>query len=484
MRIRLRAHRPQYRIVSRPGAVRVERRGPTGFVAPRVFVSLVLLAFAAMPPAAVYAFSEGSWIAVLAAIPLFTVFPWYPFLALIAWAFGWAVGSYRWIEVDGRAGRVRALRDAYFLWGRRSLAVPEADLRALSVELAESDLPGAVARVTLELVHEDRRWLRSPGRRTTALPFRADPLAERERLFAFAFGLARRLGWEGYAVARSDHLGARIELRRTAEAEGVSVVPSDPGVRAGPGEAVAAAPAGSGPERGERPNEPPGAGALAGIDLPAFEPEALGTDWRVRRWEPGVRVEVRKSGLDRRQLLTAAVVGTLLLNLPTLAAGVAFATGAADEVGLFWKLVVLAVFVSVTLLFNAFLFTEGRTDREAVLDWTEGVARFRADRRSVVTPLEEVERIEVAGVRRPSGRGTEDRTFACEVWAVTAEGRARIAETGASPVEAAPYRTAGAMAEDLAEALGVPWSWEGWEERSLADEARSLWRRLRRRYGP
>lgn len=458
MRLRVAAPRPEHELVEGPERIRVERRGPVGFLFIRIFFTAALLPFAVMPPVVLYHFSDGSWLAALLSIPVFTLFPWYPFIAGMAWTLGRAIGSLRWIEVDGGARCVRACRDAHFLWGRRTTRIDRAELRSLVVELDDSDPDSPAAWVTLEAIRGDGRWPWSRDAWTTSLPFRSAALAERDRFFAFARDVGRLLGLAGRTVERNDHLGARIRLH-----------PSSADESPGPAE-----------ESDVRATD--GADAAPDVDLPPFDPGDLRGAWEVEAWEPGSTVRVRKAGLDRSELVRASVLGTLLLNVPTIAAGIALATGAAAEVGLFWKLVVGAVGLAVTLLYNGFLLAEARTEREAVLDWGAGECRLRRNGRALSFPLNAIEGVAVAGLRRTGGSDDQVR-WTCEVWVLTPEGRGKVAETATGPTASTAYAPAAAMAEELAASLGVAWRWEGWEDRSPVDEARTLWRRLVRRHG-
>lgn len=78
------------------------------------------------------AVTDRPW-APLLALPLFTLFPWYPALAAMAWSLGEALGSWRWLKIDGAVGEIRARRDAWFLLGRRRVRMAEDLADALGV---------------------------------------------------------------------------------------------------------------------------------------------------------------------------------------------------------------------------------------------------------------------------------------------------------------------------------------------------------------
>lgn len=471
MRISVSAHAPAYRISGSDGILRLERRDPAGHRLLRAGIALVLAVFAAMPPAAVYAFSDGNPWAPVVAVPLFILFPWYPTLGAFAWFLGEALGSWRWIEVDGSRGRVRARRDGYFLWGVRTVTIPADAIRDLTVSRrheGDGEAPPA-ARIRIE--HASGRWLFSSGETTTHLSFTHEEHDGRVPLIRFAFRLARVLGWSGYRLTRDDHLETTVSLEETAGA-GARPVPAA-------GEDVGEA-AGS---REQEPGDPGPEAPVPPADLPPFEPVMLDSSWAVRVWDPGREVVLEKEGMTIGRALWTSVLGTLLVNLPTGAAGVAIYVGAAD-VGRFWELVVLAVFLFVTFTLNAYVWTEGRSSRRVSLDWGAGLCRLTKDGRRVEFPLTSVEEIEVRGYRSDRGGGEGSRSHWCEVLVRTPEGLGLVARTGSGPGPDATYRAAGRMAEDLAEALSVDWRWRGWRRRSGYERARRLARRLWARYGP
>lgn len=459
MRISVRARRPRYRIERTSTGVRVRRQGPNGHAILRAFVAGILGVFALMPPAAMYAFSDGSVLAALLALPAFTVFPWYPGLAGMAWMMGAAVGSWRWIEVDGNERTVSGRLDAHFLWGWKTYRIPADDLQGLAVETRRAADRNLLPTVTLEARYEGRKYLIATGTKTRRFRFFSEELLDRDRFFEFAMSVARAVGWHGQAVERNDHLEARVALHREVSGEGVEEVP-------GPRETAPAAPR-----------------RMPEVEVPPFEPDRLaGSGWEAVEWDPGRRVRLVREGLSGWKLGIACAVGTLGLNIPTAAAGVAFLTGAAEDVGLFWRLAVLAVALFVTVFFNAYMLTEGSTTREAAVDWEEGTLRLRRNREVRTFPLAEVRKFEVVGIRHDGGSdGGSDRQYECQVWVRVPGGRALVTETGSGPLRDRAYVTAAAMAEDLAKATGTEWTWKGWEPRSLLDATRRYLGRLARR---
>jgi hypothetical protein len=486
----LRLPRHTYRRISRGNAIRFEREGSNGLLVFRLFAAVLLGGFALMPPVALYAFSDGRLVSAVLAVPLFTVFPWYPTLGLMAWGLGEATGSWRWIEIDADGGRIRARRDGFLLLGHRIFERSSRDLTSVELDLRHDtphDEPTPGLRVGYEGL--DLPILGPERKRTFVL--RGSGLRDRDRLLAFTFEVARALGWSGYRLERNDHLSTSIRLRRRAS-DGRPVpdpalegeVPDEEGAAPGAPDAADLDPAGTETEAmQERSGASP---QIPSVELPPFDPAALdATSYEVTEWAPGERVVVRKPGLRGGKLLVASVLGTLLLNLPTLAAGVVILTGTAGEVSLFWKAVVLAVFLFVTVLYNAYLFTEGRARRETVFDWAAGTVRMALYRREGTLPLDAVEGLEVRGVEhvRRGSDGTT-RRYGCEVHLLTSEGEALVLATGTGPRRDAPYVSAGSFAEDVADALGVSWRWRGWRRRTLCDSVRRLLERPLAREDP
>ncbi|MFW6193697.1 MAG: hypothetical protein ACOC83_09455, partial [Gemmatimonadota bacterium] len=327
VKARLRLPRHRYRKVSRDAVLRFEREGTGGLLPFRLFAALLLAAFALMPPVALYAFSDGRILSALLALPVFTVFPWYPGLWMMAYTLGEATGSWRWIEVDGDRGALRARRDGYLLLGHRTFTWPGRRLTSVTLD-RRRDTPGPDPVVRIEIGYEGRVLPLLGGERSRSFALRREDPVDRDRFLALAFEVARALGWSGWRMERDDHLEMEIRLLRSADS--ARPVPQNGG--------------GEPARRGdEAPSGAPGA------DVPPFEPSRLdGSGYEVAAWTPGQRVAVVKPGLRGARLAFAAIAGTLLLNLPVLAAGAALVTGAA-EVGPFWRLAVAGLFLVVTV---------------------------------------------------------------------------------------------------------------------------------------
>lgn len=490
MKIRPQASRHTYHRVAADRGLRFEREGDNGLLVFRLFAAVLLGGFALMPPVALYAFSDGRLLSAVLALPLFTVFPWYPTLGLMAWGLGEATGSWRWIEIDAERGRILARRDGFLLLGHRMFERSSGELESVELDL-RLDTPHDEPTPRLQVEYEGLDLpILGPGRKR-AFVLRGSGFRDRDRFLAFAFDVAWALGWAGYRLDRNDHLSTSIRLRRRAS-DGRTVpdpalegeVPDEEGAAPGAPDAADLDPAGTGMEAmRERSGASP---QIPSVELPPFDPAALdATSYEVTEWRPGERVIVRKPGLRGGKLLVASVLGTLLFNLPTLAAGAVILTGAAGGVSLFWKAVVLAVFLFVTVLYNGYLFTEGRARREAIFDWSAGTLRMALNRREGTLPLDEVEGLEVRGVEhvRRGSDGTT-RRYRCEVHLRTSEGEALVLATGSGPRRDAPYRSAGSFAEDVADALGVGWRWRGWRRRTLWDSVRRLVERALDRADP
>lgn len=480
MKVRLQAPRHTYRRVASGRGLRFERAGANGLLVFRLFAAVLLGGFALMPPVALYSFSDGRLLSVVLAVPLFTVFPWYPTLGLMAWGLGEATGSWRWIEIDADGGGIRARRDGFLLFGHRILDRSSRELGSVEMDL-RLDTPHDEPVPRLQVGYEGLDLPILGAERSRAFVLRGSGLRDRDRFLAFAFEVARALGWAGYWLETNDHQSTSIRLLRKASdgrpvpdpalegdvLDGEDAAPDAP-------DGVGLDPAGTGTEgMRKRSGSPP---EMPSVELPPFDPAALdATSYEVTEWRPGERVVVRKPGLRGGKLLVAALVGTLLFNLPALAAGAVILTGAAGEVSLFWKVVVVAVFVFVTVLYNSHLFTEGRARRETVFDWAAGTVRMALNRREGTLPLDAVEGLDVRGVEhvRRGSDGTT-RRYACEVHLRTVEGEALVLATGSGPLRDTPYRSAGSFAEDVADALGVGWRWRGWRRRTLWDSVRRL----------
>lgn len=407
MTVRLQAPRYTYRRVASDRGLRFEREGSNGLLLFRLFAAVLLAGFALMPPVALYAFSDGRVLSALLALPLFTIFPWYPALVLMAWGLGEATGSWRWIEIDSDGGRIRARRDGFLLLGHRIFERSSRELGSVELDL-RLDTPHDEPMPILQVGYEGLDLPVLGPERQRAFVLRGSGLRDRDRFLVFAFEVARALGWSGYRLERNDHLSTSIRLLRRAS-DGRSVPdpsleedgPAREGAAPGAPDGVARDPAGTGTEEiRDRSGISP---EIPSVDLPAFDPATLdATSYEVTDWRPGERVVVRKPGLRGGRLLVASVLGTLLLNLPTLAAGAVILTAAAGEVSPFWKAVVLAVFLFVTLLYNGYLFTEGRARREAIFDWAAATVRVGLNRREGTLPLDAVEGLEVPGRRARS----------------------------------------------------------------------------------
>lgn len=193
-----------------------------------------------MPPIALYAFSDANPWAPVLAIPLFTVFPWYPTLIGFAWLMGEVMGSWQWIEMDAAIGRIRARQDARFLWGSRTVSIPPEAITGLSITHRKEGTSSRSGRTRIEVRHEGRKWLVLSGETSTHLSFNQGAHAERERLIQFVFRLARRLGWAGYRVDRAGPVETTVTIEEMP-GEGVEPFP-DPD---------------SGPEPTGQPARPP-----------------------------------------------------------------------------------------------------------------------------------------------------------------------------------------------------------------------------------
>lgn len=457
------------------GTLRLEREGPNGHALLRAFIALILSGFAIMPPVVLYAFSDGNPWAPLLALPVFTVFPWYPMLFGFAWFLGEALGSWRWIEVDEDDREVRGRRDAFLLWGSRRIEIPADAIRSLRVLRVHPDGVPEGGYSQIRVVHHGRKWLLVSGEKDTFLTFYRDEHGRRADFLEFVFRVGRMLGFPGYRLARDHDLRMEVELLSRVGGEGIRRVPDPAG---SPAAAVETGiPTGT---RGPRAVEP---APVPPRDLPAFEPEALDSSHEIETWEPGRLVAVEKRGLSTGHAVWASVAGTILFNLPTLVAGGLILTGEAEDVSLFWRVVVVAVFLLVTFLVNAFIWTEGRSRRRAVFDWREQRCRFAKDGREVEVPLTAIDEVQLRGLRH--GRPGDDApSYSCEVRIRTPGGTGLVARTSTTPDPEGSYTAAAPMAEDLADSLGIQWRWTGWEERTTWDAVSRLARSLWARYGP
>lgn len=351
---------------------------------------------------------------------------------------------------------MRGVKDAFLLWGRRRVTVPRGEIHDLLVS-GRPSRGGVKGRARIEVKHEGRRWMVLPGPRTTVFTLNHPSLLERDALLQFAFSVGRAIGFAHYEIHRDDHLDLTVGLE---EDPGAATEPV-PGVRAGGG------------------GEPEGRLTGRGVperDLPPFDPALRGSSYEVLDYRPGDQVRIRKEGLTVTAALWTSVLGTALFNVPTLAAAWAIWGRGGVEVGIFWQGVVVAVFAFVTVLLNLYVWGAGRTTREADLDWARSVCHLRRNGREVRVPLSRIEDVEVRGYRLRTARQEGRYSYRCEVLLRTPDGLGEVLRTGSERIEDRVYRQAASLAEDLAEALGVPWRFGGWRDRTLWEEAKEMGR--------
>lgn len=480
MRFRVQAADHEYKRTETDDKLQLRRQGGTGHVVLRTFVTLVLLVFASMPVAAMYFFSDQNIWAALLALPLFTVFPWFPMLGLFAWIMGEVMGSWREIVIDSGQQQVRGLRDGWFLWATRKTCIPFHCLKQVQIERRTSSQQDG--QILLKFKYTQEGWW-GPGEEDSWMSFQVpDLLTSRDRFLEFAFALARRLGWSGYRLRRDDHLQTTVRFHPTSEPSPVHPLPESPPSAEQSTDASDVRKASETDQEGfsKRMDE----GEIPPRDLPSFDPEKLDGSFQAPAWEPGHWVKIHKEGMTVGKALWASIGGTILGNLPTLIIGWILFLGPAQNVWWLWKAFVAGMFVFVTFLLNAYIWTEGRTTRTVELDWQKGRARFSRNRRQVERSLGAIEGLWVQGIRnRGRGENSQDRYW-CKVFVDTEDSFVMIAKTDSSPGPDQPYQTGARMAADLAQALEVDWEWRGWREHSLPKKMRDLTQRLWNRYGP
>lgn len=364
-----------------------------------------------------------------------------------------AVTSYpEQLTVDGARGEIRQRVRGRWLWGSSSDRVSIGDLGEIRLTL---ETPGDGPP---ELAVEARGegvggWLT----RKMDLPVIATRMPIEERFDepaefeGLVLRLARAAGWEGLRIEGRDHLRYEVRLR------------PEPG----PGESAVEDWAGRDDSGGGR--ESSGRDPREEISLPAFEPEALPSRFRVDRWEPGRRVELRKPRLEGGAFAVVLLLAGVFVHLPVAVLAWISVTDRPPMGGVFLGFAAVATVAADTRIFRR-LFTEGRRERSAVLDWSDGSLRVRRGRQEVDTRLAALERLDVRGTRhRNVGDEGPRWEYSVEVFAVLPGGRALLFDTRRVADEEEAYRWGTSFAEDVTAHLDADWRWTGWGDEGGVD---------------
>lgn len=426
-------------------SVRLAWRGPPPHLVARALITLFFLPFLLAPLAMLSGSADpqaaepsvGQRAAVLLMLGT-----WYALLLGFIWFCGVVAETCTELNFHAERREFDARFVGRLIWGSRRVQARFHDLTRVELQVP-AEQPGRNLPLTCRVGWRDAQG----ADREAAVPVQVAGLDRRGEAVALAIRIAGALGWPAYRVERSDHLRLELHLLRDARTAADALpIPSD-------GHALE--PAG---------DDPKGLGELVPeARLPAFDPSAFPGPAQVREWQPGSRVRLVEPPAPRRSV--AAVVGFLAVvsSVPIIALVV---FGELIPMGhLLWipavQTPVFAGLVGWAVLRRA------RREREVVLDWAQGELRVSQSGRQAVHPLHEIDglraRLRSATERSTAGgRTTTTTVYWAEVAAVVQGREVPLAETSRDRSGPdAGYLAAAPLARELADALGVPWDWEG-----------------------
>lgn len=458
-----------WRVGTAPGRLAFRARGSQsrGVTAMRVVATVLAGFFLAFTIFGLTAFAGGvGWGLLIFLLPLGMVGGG---LAVMIRLLGAVTGYPEHLTVDGARGEIRQRVRGRWLWGSDTDRVRLADLDELRLRL---ETPGdGPPELALEAHGTGvggwlTRTLDLPVI-STAMPIeeRYDEPVEFEELVV---RMARAAGWDGLCVRGRDHLRYEVRLHPSPRSGDTSV--GDWEARVGPAGSEAAPDAESrAPSRGgSRPEDAAGA-PREDISVPAFEPEAVPGRFRFERWEPGNRVEIRKPRLEGGAFAAVLLLVGVFVHLPVAVLAWISVTDRPPMGGVFLVIAAVGTAAADRRIFHR-LFTEGRRERSAVLDWSDGTVDIRRGRHRVEASLSSLERLEVRGTRhRNVGDEGPRHEYSVEVWAVLPEGRALLFDTRRGADEEEAYRWGASFAEDVAGHLDAGWRWTGWSAEGGVD---------------
>lgn len=429
------------------GAIEL-RRGPSpGHLAGRLVIGLFLLPFLLAP----FLLLLEPDVPFNVPAALFYLV-WYGALGGFATLAGVVLFRWRSVRFDGDRGRLELRGAGRLLWLPRRVSVPLERVRELRLALGPEGL--RPTPFLWRLAYESR----GGRRRRLAIAATAEAIDRREEALDLSARIARLMGWKAFELARGDALGVEVRFARSeAELEDPRPIPpleDEPDYE----EDVAAADL--------LPPEP---------RLPPFDPDAYGGPEEVVAWEPGRRVELVVRPFSGRQTAMAVVAAGLFFGAP-IALFLWMLSVALPAPARPWPIFGLVGSVVTAASVIGFLAWRARRTRRVEIDWTDGRLALRRGDETRSARLREVRALEVRGTRTAGGAGRDNTPlYRCEVVARLAAERDGAGPGAASEIPlletrvrgdaTGGYREAAAFADEVAEALGVPWEWTGYRRR-------------------
>ncbi len=384
---------------------------------------------------------------------------WYSIVGLFTYAAGLGVGVWEQVSVSAKDREVGMRFNGQWIWLTCETTVPFRDIEYITVTTSGGEESNV--DITLELTYQS-----DGGDTETVSPsFRVQHVDLIEEAIALACAVGDIAGMRFYQITSRDHMNTTIRLTpdRSAVKEGAvseeKEIPDVTGDLNFRDDIHAESDPDS--DRTDLSFEQPE------IDLPPFDPEAFAEQSSVRtpsfEWDPGHRVVI--------DIPPNPIWYLVLVSLVFGVVGGAFAGFLAggwiqsvlSEAGFqvsrwtaaFGSGVGCAVFVFLVLsLMNQ--------ARKTVINWTTNQLELTIGNRKRNGTPDDVRSVIVNGTRW-SGDDDSPPKYECEVYLDLPEGREKILGTWKDTEEDKVYQHAGSFAEDLADALGVEWTWEGFQ---------------------
>lgn len=448
----------------------LEAESGIGSSVPKLLITLFLTPFwlGPMLPMLFAAFGQfgssggaadtGGKIAVVGGMVCFGLV-WYSILTLFTYLAGLAVGNWTHFALSNRSQEVQMRFNGTFIWFSSETTVSFRDIEHITVKSSGE----GEAEVELSA---DITYRTEEGETDTVSPsFRVRHVDLIEETIALACAVGDIAGMRFYQVTRRDHLTTSIRLapdRSGLEEEGVTEAQPIPDVTTDLNfkEDVHAQSEGEASRTDLSFEEPE-------VDLPPFDPESFREHASTRtpsfEWDPGNQVVI---DVPPNPVWSMALISLVFGVVAWVISGF-FAWGLIEPALAYtgytpgwWTgtvaiggLVAVGVFTGFTLLNKA---------RKTSINWQTGQLELDIGNRTVTGTIDDVRSLIVEG-RRWSGDDDSPPKYECTVYLDLPDGREQMLSTWRDTDEETVYQHAGSLAEDLAEALDVDWTWKGFE---------------------